>query len=66
MDGTFYNWGVVYILGKCGARETREIVEKRLEEFGRSFEQHIVAVTSDGPNVMVKFGRESPTEMVLC
>jgi hypothetical protein len=61
MDGTFYNFP-----GKCGATETREIVEKRLEEFGRSFQQHIAAVTSDGPNVMVKFGRESPTEMVLC
>lgn len=65
-DDTFYNLGLVYIPGKCGAKETKEIVEKRLQEFGLCFEQDIVAVTSDGPNVMVKFGRESPTEMVLC
>lgn len=65
-DGKFYNLGLVYIPGKCGATETRQIVESRLEEFGLSFEQDVVAVTSDGPNVMVKFGRDSPTEMVLC
>jgi hypothetical protein len=64
--GIFYNLGLVYIPGKCGASETRQIVETRLEEFGLCFEKDVVAVTSDGPNVMIKFGRESPTEMVLC
>ncbi|EFA04789.1 hypothetical protein TcasGA2_TC014838 [Tribolium castaneum] len=58
------NLGLVYIPGQCRATETREIGENRLEEFSVCFAQDVVAVTSDGPNVMVKFGRESPTEMI--
>lgn len=65
-DGNFYNLGLVYIPGQCRAVEIKEIIKHRLEEFGLYFEQDVVAVTSDGPNVMVKFGRENPTEMVLC
>ncbi|CAH2208826.1 jg14831, partial [Pararge aegeria aegeria] len=63
---THYNLGLVYIPGKCGAIEVRQIVEERLKHFGVKFETDIVAVTSDGPSVMKKFGRESPCEMVLC
>ncbi|GBP70320.1 hypothetical protein EVAR_52339_1 [Eumeta japonica] len=65
-DSNFYNLGLVYIPGQCRAVEIKEIIKHRLEEFGLYFEQDVVAVTSDGPNVMVKFGRENPTEMVLC
>lgn len=65
-DGSVHNLGLVFIPGQCRATETRQIVEDRLKEFGLCFEQDVVAVTSDGPNVMVKFGRESPAEMVLC
>ncbi|GBP35309.1 hypothetical protein EVAR_20682_1 [Eumeta japonica] len=57
---------LVYIPGQCRAVEIKEIIKHRLEEFDLYFEQDVVAVTSDGPNVMVKFGRENPTEMVLC
>lgn len=65
-NGKVYNLGLTYIPGKCGASETRKIVETILTEFNIDFERDIVAVTSDGPNVMKKFGRESPAEMVLC
>lgn len=65
-EATHYNLGLVYIPGKCGATEVRQIVEERLKHFGVKFESDVVAVTSDGPNVMKKFGRESPCEMVLC
>lgn len=65
-EGVIHNLGLVFISGQCRATETRQIVEDRLREFGLCFEEDIVAVTSDGPNVMVKFGRESPAEMVLC
>ncbi|KAJ2946728.1 hypothetical protein O0L34_g12787 [Tuta absoluta] len=65
-NGKVYNLGLTYIPGKCGSSETRTIVDTVLTEFGISFERDIVATTSDGPNVMKKFGRESPAEMVLC
>ncbi|GBP03750.1 hypothetical protein EVAR_2474_1 [Eumeta japonica] len=52
--------------GKCGAEETKKMVEDTLKRFQLDFEKHIVATTSDGPNVMKKFGRESPSEMILC
>ncbi|KAJ8710657.1 hypothetical protein PYW08_009172 [Mythimna loreyi] len=42
------------------------MVEDTLKRFQLDFEKHIVATTSDGPNVMKKFGRESPSEMILC
>ncbi|GBP75913.1 Folliculin-interacting protein 1 [Eumeta japonica] len=50
-------------LGKCGATETRQIVETRLQEFGLDFEHHVVGVTNDGPNVMKKFGCEIKSAM---
>ncbi|CAB3237618.1 unnamed protein product [Arctia plantaginis] len=55
-----------YIPGKCGAVEVRQIVEERLKHFGAKLESDVVAVTSDGQNVMKKFAREGPCEMVLC
>ncbi|GBP69398.1 hypothetical protein EVAR_54817_1 [Eumeta japonica] len=45
----------MYIAGKCGAEETRKIVENALIRFQLDFEKHIVATISDGPNVMKKF-----------
>lgn len=48
-DGALYNLGLVYIPGQCRAIETRQIIEKRLDEFGLIFEQDVVAVSSDGP-----------------
>lgn len=65
-DGKVYNLGLTFIPGKCGAPETRIIVDTVLADFNINFEHDIVAATSDGPNVMKKFGRESPAEMVLC
>ncbi|KAJ2941580.1 hypothetical protein O0L34_g14633 [Tuta absoluta] len=65
-NGKVYNLGLTYIPGKCGSSETRTIVDTVLKEFGISFKRDIVATTSDGPNVMKKFGRESPAKMVLC
>ncbi|KAL0859841.1 hypothetical protein ABMA27_010181 [Loxostege sticticalis] len=65
-DGEVFNLGLIYIPGKCGAEETKKMVEDTLKRFQLDFEKHIVATTSDGPNVMKKFGRESPSEMILC
>ncbi|CAH2084627.1 unnamed protein product [Euphydryas editha] len=65
-DGEVFNLGLIYIPGKCGAGEARKIVDDALIRFKLDFEKNIVATTSDGPNVMKKFGRESPSEMILC
>lgn len=65
-DGTVFNLGLVFIPGKCGAVEVRDMVLKHLDKFGLKLERHIVACTTDGAAVMQKFGRESPTEMMLC
>lgn len=65
-DGKVFNLGLIYIAGKCDAEETRKIVEDSLIRFQLNSENHIVATTSNGSNVMKKFGRESPSEMILC
>lgn len=65
-DGTVFNLGLVFIPGKCGAVEVRDMVLKHLDKFGLKLERHNVACTTDSAAVMQKFGRESPTEMMLC
>lgn len=66
IDSKFYNLGLAYILGKCGAIETRKIVETCLQEFELSFE-HIISLPSLAMDRMSKkFGRESSCEMVFC
>lgn len=42
------------------------MIEGRLQEFGLSFERHIVATISDGPNVMKRLVLESPVEGFFC
>ncbi|GBP94818.1 hypothetical protein EVAR_91216_1, partial [Eumeta japonica] len=48
----------VYIPGKCGAVEVRQIVEERLKYFGVKFESDVVAV-ADGPNSEVIVARNA-------
>ncbi|GBP11710.1 Regulator of G-protein signaling loco [Eumeta japonica] len=50
---------IVYIPGKCGAVEVRQIVEERLKHFGVKFESDVVAVTSDGPKSEVTAARNA-------
>lgn len=61
-NDSFYNLGLVYISEKCNAAIIRTMIEGRLQEFGLSFERHIVATISDGPNVMKRLVLESPVE----
>lgn len=62
----FYNLGMVYIPGKCGAVEIRALMESRLNDFNINFEKHIVGTITDGPNVMKKFVRESCVNGIFC
>lgn len=65
-EKTFYNLGMVFIPGKCGAMKIRELMEGRLTEFNINFEKHIVSTITDGPHVMKKFVRESPVDGIFC
>ncbi|XP_037820480.1 uncharacterized protein LOC119609680 [Lucilia sericata] len=65
-ERTLHNLGMVYIPGKSGALEIRDLMETRLKEYNITFENHIVATTTDGPNVMKKFVRQSPVDGVFC
>lgn len=51
------------ILENCGAQETRQTVEDTLKRVQLDFEKRIVDTTNDGPRVMKKFRRGSPSEM---
>lgn len=65
-EKTFHNLGMVYIPGKCGAFEIRNLMETRLSDYNINFKKHIVATITDGPNVMKKFVKESPVEGIFC
>ncbi|CAH2107482.1 unnamed protein product [Euphydryas editha] len=58
--------GLAYIPGRCGAVEIQQILDKVLSEFDIQLQTDIVGIITDEPNVMKRFGQESPTEMVLC
>ncbi len=61
-----WNLGLVRIQGSCPAEKFLEAVEKKLQEFGLSCELDIVASSSDGASVMVRFGKRAPFELRLC
>ncbi|GBP20687.1 hypothetical protein EVAR_16560_1 [Eumeta japonica] len=65
-DGTVFNLELVFMPGKCSAVGMRDMVLKQLDKFGLNLECYIVACTTDGAAVMQKFGKESPTKMMLC
>ena len=60
------NLGLIRIDGSCIAEKVKEIVNASIKSFGLCFEKDIVATTSDGANVMIKFGKLSPALQQLC
>jgi len=61
-----FNLGLIRIVGTCKAEKVVATVTNHLKEFHLSFENDIVATSNDGASVMVKYGRECPTEMQIC
>lgn len=57
-DGSFYNLGLGKIQGSLPAEKALEIVRNMVQQFG-VHDKNIVASTTDGARVMVKFGRIS-------
>ena len=56
---TLYNLGLIRVKGNCPAEEIKRLTEEKLSEFHLSMND-IVAATTDGAAVMVKFGKISP------
>ncbi|XP_073817273.1 zinc finger BED domain-containing protein 4-like [Musca autumnalis] len=65
-EKTFFNLGMIYIPGKSGANEIRDLLDYRLQEYGISLENQIVATITDGPNVMKKIVNNSPANGIFC
>jgi hypothetical protein len=49
---------MVKISGSLDSKKTQDMVKAHLDRFGLDLDKNIVACTSDGAAVMVKFGRE--------
>ncbi len=65
-DSSYFSLGMVPIRGSLPAEKAVELVSERLESFGISLSSDIVAATTDGAKVMVKFGRLIPSLHQLC
>lgn len=61
----YINLGLVRIIGSCTAEKSVELVNAKLWDFGISASD-VVASTTDGASVMIKFGRLSAYEHQLC
>lgn len=62
----FYSLGMVRITGTMNFAKAKDLVAKRLAEFGLEFESDIVSTITDGAAVMKKFGRETAPLHTLC
>lgn len=62
----FWNLGLVPIYGSMTAENCLRVLKERLSKFDISLETDIVAIVTDGPNVMIKVGRLVCTEQQLC
>lgn len=65
-DGESDNLGLVRIQGSCPSEKVYELLNAKLSDFNLSLQSDIVAITSDGASVMIKFGRLSPAHQQIC
>jgi hypothetical protein len=61
-----WNLGMARINGSLPAEATIKLLVSKLEEFGIDAERHIIAATSDGASIMLKFGRIAPFAHQVC
>lgn len=61
-----YKLGLIKIHGSCDAKKTEQLIRQKLEEFNLNFQEHIVASTHDGAQVMQKYGKLTGIESQLC
>lgn len=62
----FWNLGMVRIKESMTAEVCVQLLEGHLKQHGISLNKDIVAIVTDGPNVMLKVGRIVKTEHQLC
>jgi hypothetical protein len=64
--GNIINLGVVRVRGAITAAVYRAFIERRLQTFGISLKEHIVACTTDGASVMRRMGSDIGCEHQMC
>jgi hypothetical protein len=62
----YWSLGLIRINGSITAENCIYVLKERLVPFDISLEKDIVAVVTDGPNVMLKVGKLVNTEHQLC
>lgn len=65
-ESQYWSLGLVRVSGSMPADKCIELVSQRLQEFGLSLENHIVAICTDGASVMCKVGRLMSAEHQVC
>lgn len=65
-EGKFWSLGLLRVKGSMTAENCKDLVSKRLEDHKLSLTKDIVAIVTDGPNVMVKVGNLINAEHQLC
>ena len=64
-DADFYNLGMVRVWASQTAETIMKLVTLRLQEFGVEL-HHITAFVTDGASIMMKLGRITPCEHIVC
>ena len=64
-DADFYNLGMVRVWASQTAETFMKLVTLRLQEFGVEL-HHITAFVTDGASIMMKLGRITPCEHIVC
>ena len=64
-DADFYNLGMVRVWASQTAEMILKLVTLRLQEFGVEL-HHITAFVTDGASIMMKLGRITPCEHIVC
>ena len=64
--GDFHSLGLIRIVGSAPAKKMVELFTKRLAEYGLDIKKDIIATTTDGAEVMKKFGKETDPVHFLC
>lgn len=62
----FWSLGLIRIHGSMSAEKCKDILQQRLHKHNISLAKDIVAIVTDGPNIMLKVGRIVEAEHHLC
>lgn len=66
IEKEFWSLGLARVHGSMPAGKCIELFQTILKQFGLSYDNDIVSITTDGPSVMLKVGRLSNCDQQLC